>query len=350
MAWRPTRKPINPISMKAPPMTRAHRSKVIYDTDPGVDDAMALYFAMAHPAIDLVGITTTFGNVSVAQAATNALYLTELAGRQTPVTLGVAVPWVKAPEAPPAHIHGADGLGNLGARRPVTQQLDPRTSAQFIVDMARADPGEITLVAVGPLGNLSLALQLEPRLPVLLREVIIMGGTVSEPGNVSPVAEANIWNDPHAADRVFTAGWKLTMVGLDVTHRVVVTLEQFQRIADKHQHPATDTLLTAVDFYARFYSGLYQHIASTPGCFAHDLLAFIYLVQPELFQVETRSVRVAADGLAQGQTIMNRRDFIQYPHPGWEKDKPRTQVCMQVDAAAANTLFEETLLGDWLTI
>ncbi|MEP6970043.1 MAG: nucleoside hydrolase [Betaproteobacteria bacterium] len=331
-------------------MTRSPRSKVIYDTDPGVDDAMALYFALAHPAIELVGITTTFGNVSVAQAATNALYLLELAGRQVPVTLGVAVPWVKAPEAPPAHIHGADGLGNLGARRPVTQPLDPRSSAQFIVDLARALPGEITLVAVGPLGNLSLALHIEPQLPVLLREVIIMGGTVFEPGNVSPVAEANIWNDPHAADRVFTAGWKLTMVGLDVTHRVAVTLEQFQRIADKHHHPATDTLLTAVDFYARFYSGLYQHIARTPGCFAHDLLAFVYLVKPELFQVETKIVRVATDGLAQGQTIMNRRDFIHYPQPGWEKDKPRTQVCMQVDTAATIALFEETMMGDWLSI
>jgi len=330
-------------------MTSPLRSKVIYDTDPGVDDAMALYFALAHPAIELVGITTTFGNVSVQQAATNALYLLELAGRDVPVTLGVAVPWFKAPEEPPAHIHGADGLGNLGARRPTTQQLDPRSSAQFIVDMARAHPGEITLVAVGPLGNLSLALLLEPQLPVLLREVIIMGGTVHEPGNVSPVAEANIWNDPHAADRVFTAGWKLTMVGLDVTHRVVVTLEQFRLIAKKHQHSATDTLLQAVDFYARFYSGLYQHIASNPGCFAHDLLAFVYLVRPDLFTVETKSVRVAAEGLAQGQTIMNRRDFIQYPHPGWEKDKPRTQVCMQVDAPACIALFEDTMMSDWLT-
>ena len=126
----------------------APRHKVIYDTDPGVDDAMALYFAMAHPAIDLVGITTTFGNVSVEQAATNALYLNALAGRSVPVTRGVATPWVKPPEAPPAHIHGADGLGNLGTRQAVTQTLDPRSSAQFIVDMARAHPGEISLVAV----------------------------------------------------------------------------------------------------------------------------------------------------------------------------------------------------------
>lgn len=330
-------------------MTQAARHKVIYDTDPGVDDAMALYFALAHPAIELVGITTTFGNVSVEQAATNALYLTALAGRDVPVTKGVAVPWVKHPEAPPAHIHGADGLGNLGTRQTVSQRLDPRASAQFIVDMARAHPGEITLVAVGPLGNLSLALLMEPQLPVLLRAVIVMGGTVAEPGNVSPVAEANIWNDPHAADRVFTAGWKLTMVGLDVTHRVVVLLSMFRQIAERHGHPATDTLHHAVEFYARFYSGLYQHIASTPGCFAHDLLAFIYLVNPEFFELETKSIRVATDGLAQGQTIMNRREFIDYPQPGWEKDKPRTQVCMQVDAPACVRLFEATMMGDWLT-
>lgn len=329
-------------------MDTTKRHKVIYDTDPGVDDAMALYFALAHPAIELVGITTTFGNVSVAQASANALYLCELAGCQAPVTVGVATPWVKQPEAPPAHIHGADGLGNLGSRKPIQRSCDPRSSAQFIVDMAHAHPGEIVLLAVGPLGNLSLALQIEPRLPVLLREVIIMGGTVFEPGNVSPVAEANIWNDPHAADRVFTAGWKLTMLGLDVTHQVVLTLGQFQRIADRHRHPATDTLLQAVDFYARFYSGLYQHIASTPGCFAHDLLAFIYLVQPDLFEVETKAVRVAIDGLAQGQTIMNRREFIQYPQAGWEKHRPRTQVCMKVDATACVALFEQTMMTDWL--
>lgn len=329
-------------------MAASPRFKVIYDTDPGVDDAMALYFALAHPDIEVVGITTTFGNVSVEQAATNALYLTGLAGVDVPVTRGVATPWVKAPEAPPAHIHGADGLGNLGARHASTRAADPRSSAQFIVDMARARPGEITLVAVGPLGNLSLALQIEPQLPNLLREVIVMGGTVLEPGNVSPVAEANIWNDPHAADRVFTAGWKLTMVGLDVTHRVVVLLEQFRRLADHHRHPAMETLHHAVAFYARFYSGLYQHIASTPGCFAHDLLAFIYLVAPHLFEIETKAVRVATEGLAQGQTIVHRREFIDYPQGGWGKDKPRTQVCMKVDSEACVRLFEDTLMGDWL--
>jgi inosine-uridine nucleoside N-ribohydrolase len=328
--------------------TALQARKVIYDTDPGVDDAMALYFALAHPGIDVVGITTTFGNVTVEQAAINALYLTTLAQRTIPVTQGVRKPWVKAAGAPPDFIHGRDGLGNLPTRVATTTALDPRSSAQFIVDMARAQPGEITLVAVGPLGNLALALKLEPTLPKLLREVIIMGGTVLEPGNVSPVAEANIWNDPHAADIVFCAGWKLTMVGLDVTHRVVTTLALFKKIADHHHHIATDTLHHAVAFYSAFYSGLHKHIAPTPGCYAHDLLAFIYLVNPELFTLESGRVRVATDGLAQGQTMMNRRDYIDYPHPGWGKDQPMTQVCMQVNAPQCLDVFEKALMGNWL--
>ena len=322
--------------------------KVIFDTDPGVDDAMALYYALAHPGIDVIGITTTFGNVSVKQAAVNALYLTAIAGKTVPVTQGVAKPWIKHGEAPPAYIHGADGLGNLKSRSPNRNQIDPRASAQFIVDMARALPGDITLVAVGPLGNLSLACKLAPELPSLLREVVVMGGTVTEPGNVSPVAEANIWNDPHAADHVFTAGWKLTMVGLDVTHRVILPLALFKAIAERHRHEATDVLHHAVAFYANFYSGLYPHVAEIHGCFGHDVLAFIYLTNPELFTLERGRVRVATDGLAQGQTMMHRKDTLEYPHPGWDRDMPHTQVCMHVDAPACLTVFEQTLMADWL--
>ncbi len=329
-------------------MAAVERRKVIFDTDPGVDDTMALYYALAHPAIDVVGITTTFGNVHVEQAATNALYLLELAGREMPVTRGVGTPWRKAVEIPPAHIHGADGLGNLPSRLPVSRRLDPRNSAQFIVDMARKHPGEIALVAVGPLGNLGLALKLEPELPRLLREVIVMGGAVVEPGNVSPVAEANIWNDPHSADRVFTAGWKLTMVGLDVTHQVILPVSLFAQIAEQQRHPATDMLLHAVDFYAGFYGALYPDVARVHGCFGHDVLALIYLTNPELFGVENGRVRVVTEGLAQGQTIMNRKEHIDYPQPEWGEGIPRTRVCIEVDAGKANELFERALMSDWL--
>jgi inosine-uridine nucleoside N-ribohydrolase len=185
---------------------------VIYDTDPGVDDAMALYYALAHPGIKLLGITTTFGNVTVQQATANALYLTQLAGRDAPVAQGASQPLVKHTEAPPDFIHGADGLGNLPSRAPTLRSADPRSAAQFIVDMARQHPGQITLVPVGPLTNIAAALALEPRLPQLVKQVVLMGGSIAEHGNVSPVAEANIWNDPHAADAVLTAGFKLTLV------------------------------------------------------------------------------------------------------------------------------------------
>ena len=321
--------------------------KVIYDTDPGVDDAMALYYALAHTGIEVIGITTTFGNVTVEQAATNALYLTQLAKRSIPVTQGAQTPWCKPGEAPPDFIHGADGLGNLPSRAASTRTLDPRPSAQFIVDMARAHPGEITLVAVGPLGNLSTALKLAPELPSLLREVIIMGGTVVEPGNVSPVAEANIWNDPHAADIVFSAGWKLTMVGLDVTHQLILPLALFKKIAEHHRHPATDTLHHAVRFYADFYSGLYPHVAAIQGCFGHDVMAFLYLTNPELFGLEHGRVRVATEGLAQGQTML-RRKAIDYPQSGWGANIPETAVCLQVNAAACLALIEATLMRPWL--
>jgi len=333
--------------------------KVIYDTDPGVDDAMALYFALAHPGIELVGVTTTFGNVTVEQAARNALYLTAIAGYQRsdtapaikaiPVSKGVAAPMVKPLEPPPDYIHGKDGLGNLPSREAATTNaFDPRSSAQFIVDTARAQPGEITLVAVGPLGNLANALLLEPALPQLVREVIVMGGTVLEPGNVSPVAEANVWNDPHAADRVFTAGWKLTMVGLDVTHRVITPLALFERIAQHHQHIATDTLRHAVAFYARFYSARHPHLMPTPGCFAHDVLAFAVLVRPDLFTLQQGVVRVATEGLAHGQTILKRRADLDYAQSGWGADQPQVAVCMQVDAPACLALIEDTLMRDWL--
>ena len=327
----------------------AHRKHtVIYDTDPGVDDAMALYFALAHPDINLIGITTTFGNVTAEQAAKNALYLCAIAGRKDiPIAKGVSQPRVKHLEAPPDFIHGADGLGNLPSRHATSNTLDPRTSAQLIVDTARLYPGEVSVVAVGPLGNLARALELEPELPALLRKVVVMGGTVLEPGNVSPVAEANIWNDPHAADLVFRAGFQLTMVGLDVTHRVILALALFERIAKHHHHPATDVLLDAVAFYSNFYSAQHPQVAKVHGCFGHDVLAFIALTQPELFTYESGRVRVATEGLAQGQTML-KRTLATYPQPGWENDVPETTVCMQVEADACIGQIEAVLMRDWL--
>ncbi len=321
------------------------KHKVIFDTDPGVDDAMALYFALAHPDIDVIGITTTFGNVYVEQAATNGLYLTRIAGYDIPVAKGVSVPMNKAPGMPPAFIHGADGLGNLPSRLELGGKLEDISAAEYIVKMARQHPGEITLVAVAPLGNLGLALRLEPNLPKLIKRVVLMAGTVLEPGNVSPVAEANVWNDPDAADLVFTAGWELAFCGLDVTHQVVMTADWYKQLAAAKQHPATDALAHAVDFYSSFYQSIRPELGH--ACYCHDVLAFVYLVAPELFKTMDGRVRVATSGVGNGQTMMDRK-ALPYPQAGWEAERPLATAAMEVNTPAVLKLIEDTLYSDWL--
>jgi inosine-uridine nucleoside N-ribohydrolase len=330
-------------------MTDSLKHRVIFDTDPGVDDAMALCFAMAHPRIELVGITTTFGNVTVPQATTNALYLTQLVGRSIPVAQGAAKPLVKHAEAPPDFIHGADGLGNLLSRQAANgAKADARSAAQFIVDMARAQPGQITLVPVGPLTNIAAALALEPQLPKLIKSVVLMGGAIKEGGNVSPVAEANIWNDPHAADAVFAAGFDLTMVGLDVTYKVVVPVALFDKLAKQHQHPLTDTLLHAVRFYAHFYATRYPDLKAHPGCFGHDVLAFIALLHPELFSFSQGRLRCVSEGIAQGQTILHDRLDIDFPQAGFGNEIPLSKAAMAVNVPSVLKIFEDTLSSKWL--
>lgn len=323
---------------------------VIFDTDPGVDDAMALCFAMAHPRIKLLGITSVYGNVTLPQASTNALYLTQLAGQRIPVAQGASKPLVKLAEAPPDYIHGADGLGNLPSRHaPDGRTVDARSAAQFIVDSARAQPGQITLVPVGPLTNIALALQIEPKLPQLIKQIVLMGGAIQEGGNVSPVAEANIWNDPHAADAVFTAGFDLTMVGLDVTYQVVVPVAMIEQIAQQHQQPLTDTLLHAVRFYGNFYTSRYPDLKQNPGCFGHDVMAFIALLNPELFEFATGRLRCVTDGISQGHTILHERLDLDFPQAGFGAEVPLARAAMKVDVAAVLKVFHNTLSSSWLS-
>lgn len=320
--------------------------KVILDTDPGADDAMALYFALAHPDIQLVGITTVFGNVTADQATVNALYLARMAGYDIPVAQGAPVPLAKAPGMPPTFIFGDDGLGNL--QRPAASGgALSMSAAEYIVDMARKHPGEITLVAIAPQTNLALALKIEPNLPRLLKRVVLMAGTVEEPGNVSPVAEANVWNDPDAADLVFTAGWDLTMVGLDVTHKIVTPYQFFESLAAHHKHPAIDSLLKTMRVYCNFYGSIRPEIGD--ACFGHDVLAFVYLVAPQLFETKEGRIRVATTGPGNGQTMMDRHNGrIFYPQAGWEPERPVTRACMKVDVAGCIGLIESTLYRDWL--
>lgn len=272
--------------------------KIILDTDPGIDDAMAIFFAFQHPEIDVLGLTTVFGNVPVTMAARNAVTLCDIAGQDIPVTQGVGMPWV-GPESTYAHfVHGDDGFGNTFPKAS-EKPLDPRSSAQFIIDMARQYPGEITLVAIGPLGNLALALRLEPDLPKLVKGVSIMGGAAFVPGNVTPVAEANIWNDAHAAAIVFAADWKLTMFGLDVTLQTPFSPTFMDKLADKNS-----TLGGFVKDASQFYMDFYSQNRDDKVCFFHDAFPLAHLIHPELFTVAEGQVRVGTGELDRGQTVV----------------------------------------------
>jgi inosine-uridine nucleoside N-ribohydrolase len=270
--------------------------KIILDTDPGIDDAMAIFFAFQHPDIDVLGLTTVYGNVPVDMAAQNAITLCDIADKNIPVCKGVARPWV-GPKSTYAHfVHGDDGFGNINFP-PAKGELDPRSSAQFIVDMARKYPGEITIVAIGPLGNLALALRLEPELPKLIKAVSIMGGAAFVPGNVTPVAEANIWNDAHAAAIVFDADWQLNMFGLDVTNSCPFTPEFLTTL--KQVNPKLGGFVhDAAQFYVEFYSQNREEDV----CFFHDAMPLAHLLDPSLFELQTGHARVSTDPLNIGQT------------------------------------------------
>ena len=307
--------------------------KIILDTDPGIDDAMAIFFAFQSPDIEVLGLTTVFGNVPVDMAAKNAITLCKLAGKDMPVTKGVAMPWV-GPESSYAHfVHGDDGFGNIDF--PAAEgELDPRSAAQYIVDMARENPGEITLVAIGPLGNLALALRLEPELPKLVKGVSIMGGAAFVPGNVTPVAEANIWNDAHAADIVFSADWDITMFGLDVTNTVRFKEAFVDTLAQKNQE-----LGGFVQKSAQFYIDFYTKEGEDRVCCFHDAFPLAHLIQPDLFEFTEGQVRVSTDDLNRGQTIV--APYGTTASPLWTEAQS-IKVATRVDAQRLETLFIDT--------
>ncbi|MGB3725298.1 MAG: nucleoside hydrolase [Glaciecola sp.] len=307
--------------------------KIILDTDPGIDDAMAIFFAFQAKEIDVLGLTTVYGNVPVEMAAQNALTLVDLAGKDIPVCKGVARPWV-GPESTYAHfVHGDDGFGNIN-HPPSKRALDPRSSAQFIVDMAREYPGEITLVAVGPLGNLALALRLEPELPKLIKAVNIMGGNAFVPGNVTPVAEANIWNDAHAAAIVFDADWTVNMFGLDVTYDVPFSPQFIDTLADVN--PTMGGFVAkASQFYMEFYSqGKEQQV-----CFFHDAYPLAYIMQPSLFEMTPGHMRVGTGELDRGQTAFAPLNST--PSPLW-LEAQQANVATKVDHNSLTELFVST--------
>ena len=315
--------------------------KVILDTDPGIDDAQAIAFAIAHPEIELLGLTTVFGNAAIDITTRNALTVLEHFNRPgIPVAKGADGPLEIDRYPAPDFVHGHDGMGNLNLNPPVGKAVS-ETAAEFIVRVANEQVGEITVIAVGPLTNLAHALSLDPELPSKLKGLVVMGGTIDAPGNVSPVAEANFINDPHAANMVCGQGWPLTVIGLDVTMKTALTDSVFAKL-QKEAGDIGDFLWKSSRFYVDFYSALSEKISDERACAMHDASALVYLVRPQLFECHSGAACVAESGVAIGQLILDR-GCEPYLLPYWN-ERPDIRAAMQVDDQAVLDCFVSTLV------
>ncbi|NRE48538.1 nucleoside hydrolase [Burkholderia pseudomallei] len=319
--------------------------KIIYDTDPGVDDSMALVFQALHPDIELLGVTSVFGNATIDTTTRNALYLAGRFAPGVPVARGAAAPLRRPAPEPLGGIHGDDGLGNTGLSVSVdvaaAPNLDARPAHRFIIDTVRAHPHEITLLAVGPLTNLAHALAEDPQVAMLVKQVVIMGGafgTAGVLGNVSPAAEANIAGDPDAADIVMSAPWPLAVVGLDVTQATIMTTEYLAALRDDAGEAGR-----FVWDVSRHYEAFHRASAGLAGIYVHDSSAVAYVVAPQLYRTRMGPVRVLTSGIAVGETIQ-KPAAMTVPAPDWDGRPPR-DVCVGVDANALLALYRKTLVG-----
>ena len=209
-------------------------------------------------------------------------------------------------------------------------------AAEWIVEQVMAHPGEITLVPIGPLTNIALALELEPRIAENA-EVVLMGGAATVHGNINPAAEANIYNDPHAADRVFTAGWPLTMVGLDVTTKILMEEAYLESLR-------TSKMGEFIFQISRYYQRFHEKYHGLQALHTHDPAAIAYLIDPTLFTVETGPIRVATDGVTRGHTLLDRHQKWVEPN-AWSEQKP-VNVCVEADAERLRALFKARIGGN----
>lgn len=300
--------------------------KMIIDTDPGIDDAMAIFYAAAAPEISLLGLTTIFGNVTTKIATRNALRLLEAAGLDLPVAHGAEAPLSLPPFQPSSQVHGEEGFGTIPASEPKGAAV-AEEAADFLIRMAREHRGELVLCPIGPLTNIALAIQRDPEFTKNLKRIVIMGGSLEEGGNITPHAEANIYHDPHAADVVFGSGAEVVMVGLDVTHRILCTKADFAAIASLSPELG-GMLQTMSEFYLHFY----ETVGKFDGCSLHDPAAVIACSHPELFKTKTLPLRVSCEGETSGATLAAEAG-----------SRPAVSVCLKVDAEAVKSLFLKRL-------
>jgi inosine-uridine nucleoside N-ribohydrolase len=303
-------------------------SPVIVDCDPGLDDALALLLVVASPELELLGVTTVAGNQTVNKTTANALRVLALAGREdVRVARGADRPLVGellvADDA-----HGDSGLGGLVLPEPKTEPAKEH-AVDFLAEQLLGADRPITLFALGPLTNLALLLALHPDATRGIERIVLMGGAIGE-GNQTASAEFNIWIDPEAAASVFQSGLDVTMVGLDVTNRAVLTPQDADRL--RGGGPVGAAAATMLDFYLGFYETAYEH----GGAPIHDAVAVAQALGPGVVTTLARRVEIELRGLCRGRTVVDMRRRTTLP-------EPNADVAVDIDVEAFRDLLLERL-------
>jgi inosine-uridine nucleoside N-ribohydrolase len=280
---------------------------IILDCDPGHDDAIALLLAVASPEVELIGVTTVAGNTTIDKTTANALRILELAGRSDiPVYRGADRPFIRAQDIAD-HVHGESGLDGPDLPPPATREQELH-AVDYLAQEIRARDGKVTLIPTGPLTNIGLLFALHP--DVRPERIVIMGGAIGE-GNRTPAAEFNIWADPEAAQRVFLEGLDTTMVGLDVTHRALITDEHSERMRSAGR--VGTVVAELMDFYARFHKSRYPDL---PGSPMHDPVCVAHVIDPTLMTVLDAFIEIdCSGGPSWGRTNVDWRNREHFGDP-----------------------------------
>ena len=302
---------------------------VLIDCDPGQDDALALLLALGSPELDVIGVTSVAGNQTLDKTTLNALRVLELAGRSDILVAAGAERPLVGKLVVAADAHGETGLDGVDLPPPSASALAEHAK-DFLAAQLDASEAPVTLVALGPLTNVALLLEEHPAAAAKVERVVLMGGAIHE-GNQTPSAEFNIWIDPEAAARVFESGLNVTMVGLDVTNKAVLSNADAEGL--RGAGPVAEAAADMIDFYLGFYNEAYDH----GGAPIHDAVALAYVFRTDLLTVEARRVDVdTSGGICRGRTVVDMRLRTAGP-------EPNAHVAVDIDAEGFRSLLLERL-------
>ena len=320
--------------------------RVIIDTDPGTDDAMAIILALNSPELKVEALTVVPGNVDGRQGLENALKIVSLAGRCDVTVAGGAQHPLNQKLITAQFWHGKNGLADVELP-PSKCKADSRFGPDLIIELIHKYPHEITLIPVGPLTNIALAVSKDPSIAGLVRDIVIMGGSISG-GNVNGAAEANIYGDPEAAQIVFNAGWMVTMVGSDVGEKTLITRKYLAELQSSHG-PQSDFIAKIADFYLTR-----SEKSGYTGAAMYDPLAVGTVIDPTLVTLKDMHVDVETKGeFTRGETVANRMGSNEnnvlhgdhYEIEGVTELKPNARVCMASDADRFLNMFFSRIRG-----